>query len=131
MTDTKRCPTCGLTKPFCEFHASSRRAGCRTGMPGVYIQSRCKSCQNADKAKYRERNRAFLRDRKLASGCVDCGYNTSAVALDFHHIGRKTFSLASGRAMTASVELLEREIAECVVLCANCHRIQHHGDQTV
>jgi hypothetical protein len=118
------CTGCGVNKAVSDFHDSSRRSGVRIG--GQFKQSRCKTCQNRDKAPYRERNRKFLADQKLQRGCEDCGFNASAVALDFHHVGAKSFSLASGRALMASIGALQREISNCVVLCANCHRRRHH-----
>lgn len=123
----KPCPRCGATKAITEFHASNRRAGARVG-DGTYVQSACKTCQVADKERVRSRNRDFLHSVKLASGCVDCGFRLHACALDFHHVGVKTFGLGSRYAIQAPLSKLEAEIAECVVLCANCHRVRHHAE---
>lgn len=120
----KLCSTCRRTKTVSEFHASNRRAGCVI-KKGTYIQSRCKSCQGKDKAKYRKRNKEFLGRIKLSRGCLECGYNKCAAALDFHHTKVKNFSLSSSRASQASFSDLEREIKNCIILCANCHRERH------
>jgi hypothetical protein len=61
-------------------------------------------------------------DGAKAGGCVDCGIKDLRV-LDFDHVrGVKLFTI--GRAARSSSAMrIEREIAKCVVRCANCHRI--------
>lgn len=98
----------------------------------------------ATKAAYRERNKAAIRiaDRekavstrkerrawldahKVASGCIDCGYNAHPRALDFDHIGTDKIGdvgrLAHHR---IAWDRLMAEIAKCEVVCANCHRLR-------
>lgn len=71
---------------------------------------------------YRTRRTAWIREIKLASGCVDCGYNEHAEALDFDHLGDKSFALSDwyGR---GKAEILA-EIEKCEVVCSNCHRVR-------
>lgn len=67
---------------------------------------------------------------KLAAGCIDCGYNAHAVALDMDHVrGTKTANVA--RLYAAASETLEAELAKCDVVCANCHRIRTAARATV
>jgi 5-methylcytosine-specific restriction endonuclease McrA len=57
--------------------------------------------------------------------CVRCNYNTCTDALDFHHIdGKKEFSI-SQNGLTRSWARVEKEIQNCILLCANCHREEH------
>jgi len=73
--------------------------------------------------RYHERMN-LLRALKLQKGCVDCGYNANAAALDFDHVkGRKKFTIMTGNNASRSWSVLLREIKKCVVRCANCHRI--------
>jgi len=45
--------------------------------------------------------------------------------MDFHHVfGEKTMAIGGGESTSAS--RIRDEIAKCVVLCANCHRIRTH-----
>jgi len=67
--------------------------------------------------------RLVLDDIKLSSGCIDCGYNEHAEALDFDHVkGQKKFNVSI--ISTRSLESLMEEIAKCEVVCANCHRVR-------
>ena len=65
-------------------------------------------------------------EEKMKCGCAHCGYNTDPVALDFHHINRddKFISVSSyWRTSMVQFKKIKEEWAKCVVLCANCHRI--------
>jgi len=74
--------------------------------------------------KLREVNRARLDAIKLGRGCADCGYNTHPAALDFDHVnGEKAFGISQA-ARYRSWPVIKREIAKCIVRCANCHRVK-------
>lgn len=80
------------------------------------------ACQKA----WRElsgQKRAYINSHKKE--CAECGYNTHTSALDFHHTRDKAFTLA--QASGHSYESVDAEIAKCVVLCSNCHRLLHAG----
>lgn len=146
----KRCTGCGETKPLSQFNPRPNRPGGR--------HSRCKTCLNiyhrshyaknrehikAVQAPYREgrrkqyqaysdahraRKRIFI--DSLRTPCVACGESRRAV-LDFHHMdsSEKAFTMTTLPGRTKDV--IRAEIAKCVSLCANCHRLLHAGDQTV
>jgi Homeodomain-like domain len=69
----------------------------------------------------RRRNLFHARDVMLKSGCVDCGIR-DLVVLEFDHVGNKTANVMTLAQMGGSLERLTREIDECEVRCANCHR---------
>ena len=54
-------------------------------------------------------------------GCVDCGQRDLLV-LEFDHVGPKRAAVSALARQGCSVETLNREIRQCVVRCANCHR---------
>jgi len=60
---------------------------------------------------------------KQSIGCGHCGYNTHGAALDLHHTDptTKVFRITSSNWKS---EKGQWEIAQCEVLCANCHRIE-------
>lgn len=71
------------------------------------------------------RKQSIVAKRKMESGCVNCGYNKHPSALDFHHTNEnKDDSISSLSGRGESIEKIENEIEKCVVLCANCHRIE-------
>lgn len=73
--------------------------------------------------KHRAKKKALIVAAKLASGCVDCGYNLRHEALQFDHVrGPKRFELSKG--YFHSFEDILAEIAKCEVVCANCHAIR-------
>lgn len=73
----------------------------------------------------KQRNAQHLAQVKQQRGCQTCGYNKCAAALDFHHLGSKSFELSRAATMGMSIQSLDDEIAKCIVLCANCHRELH------
>ncbi len=70
----------------------------------------------------RIRSREFVWEYLSTHPCIDCG-ETYIVVLEFDHvIGGKTKDVAVLIADGATVQRIKREIALCVVRCANCHR---------
>lgn len=66
---------------------------------------------------------AYKRDRS----CIDCGFlgKEFPYVLDFDHLEggvTKKFNIGSWSRSVLSVEAIEREIAKCELVCANCHR---------
>ena len=59
----------------------------------------------------------------LGGSCVVCGYHKHPGALDFHHIDptTKSFGISSG-GLSRSWQVIQAELAKCVLLCANCRR---------
>lgn len=77
----------------------------------------------------RKRNRDLVREIKMKRGCCNCNFNQHWSALDFHHIDRNTKDKAVAvlSRSSCSVARILREIAKCVVACANCHRLHEAG----
>ena len=71
----------------------------------------------------REERRDLIQEIKIASGCVDCGWNDHPAALDFDHkTGAKAFEV--GSVGTRNIEAIKEEASKCEVVCARCHRIR-------
>jgi hypothetical protein len=64
---------------------------------------------------------------KAARGCCICGLREPAYVLDFHHIDPTTKSLKTFDRYRTLTSLMA-EIAKCVVICANHHRMLEAGD---
>ena len=79
------------------------------------------------------RERALSRKLKFVEmkggSCEKCGYNKNLGALDFHHVDPTTRSMSINMGTMAKAgneaQLLE-ELGKCMLLCANCHREEHH-----
>lgn len=57
--------------------------------------------------------------------CIRCGEGRPR-CLDFHHTGKKDLGVSQMVNHGYGKERIREEIDECVVLCANCHRKDHH-----
>lgn len=69
------------------------------------------------------RNQVDLRAYKLLRGCMDCGYDVNADALEFdHRVGEKRRDVVG--ALAYYDEYLLGELAKCDVVCSNCHSIR-------
>lgn len=76
----------------------------------------------------RPRNRAYVNEVKARLGCRRCGIKDHRV-LDFHHLGDKEQAVALAVGASWSIRKLQAEIDKCIVLCANCHRIEHYEEE--
>jgi hypothetical protein len=77
-----------------------------------------------NRKKCKERNTQIINSAR-ASGCTICGYNKCLGALELHHAGLdKEFDL-SADGKRVGLEKLQKELAKCIVVCANCHREIH------
>jgi hypothetical protein len=104
----------------------------------AYHKERSHEHYEANKEKIKQRNAATRKKRreewqeyKATLSCTKCGFNHPA-ALDFHHEDPSTktgnvYSFAAG----GQYKKAREEIKKCIVLCANCHRIHHHNENSV
>lgn len=110
------CTACETWKPIEDFSKGNPR---------------CNPCRyQRDKPAAQRRNQErqeLINAYKIEHGCVDCGFNSHAIALQFdHRPGEiKLFSIAT-RLNTARMEVIWAEVAKCDVRCANCHMIITH-----
>ncbi len=62
--------------------------------------------------------------KNLGGECTSCGYKNNISALEFHHLdpSLKTLALDLRAFSNNSQEVLDAELANCTLLCSNCHR---------
>ena len=77
---------------------------------------------------YRQKTVVWIRELRVKSGCVDCGERHPGV-LDFHHLDPATKEFTPSFFNNRSRDVILRELAKCVVLCANCHFKRHWNEK--
>ena len=132
---TRVCARCHSEKPVEAFPIKDKARGTR--------RSYCLPCRSdygkqhyqANKPYYLAKNvRARVEHRKtnrdiayeylVTHACVDCG-EADPVVLDFDHIDPTTKLFCVGTMLSReATPAIVREMAKCVVRCANCHRMR-------
>lgn len=79
---------------------------------------------------YRKKRYVVIKDALIAAmggKCARCEGVFFRSVFDFHHSGTKT-DAPSALIVNCSAEDMARELSECELLCANCHRMEHCDD---
>ena len=84
-------------------------------------RSRCGSC-NTKIRRFRAKAAAI---KHLGGVCVKCGWQGNQAALQFHHTNPNEKNFTLGNVGNKSWDALKMELKKCVLLCANCHAIEH------
>lgn len=126
----KHCNSCNQVKPFSEFNRK-----------GTSLQSKCRSCQKLGYKTYyenndKERSRLYARNKVSREAmrqyirkakdkpCTDCDVKYPYYVMQFDHIASdKEYTIATLVNYT-NYEMVDKEIAKCEVVCANCHAIR-------
>lgn len=130
LLPVKICKRCGVEKPLDDF---PQKAG--------YRQKTCKECYNKAQKEYREKNEFYKTDYQksrthankmkavemFGNRCRDCNQSFPAYVYDFHHIFPHEKEISPNKLMSRTWDRVLVELNKCVMLCANCHRIRHHG----
>jgi hypothetical protein len=78
------------------------------------------------KAQRRRREiKTWLNELKQASPCSDCKINYPYFVMDFDQVGEKEMEI-NKLINAGSYKRLEKAIANCELVCANCHRLRTH-----
>jgi len=135
MDADRPCSRCRRTLPTERF--------ARKGKDGAARQPWCRDCKAEYQRAWYQRNRErhirnvrLLKQRQEVVNrriiqqakdvpCGDCGCRYPPWVMDFDHVrGRKAGNV--GEMLSAGTPALQREIAKCEVVCANCHRQRTH-----
>ena len=100
-------------------------------MSGSNANWRTKQSNNsAYRKKYQRQKRVKQKQmaiEHLGSHCQKCGWSFEVIDVyDFHHLdpNEKEHKIA-GMFGRYSWEKIKKELDKCIMLCANCHRIEH------
>lgn len=129
---------------LCNAHYIRMRNGKDMSQPirARHIGGKCKECGEPSGGKggwslckrhYRSRRRSILRAAavELMGGkCLHCEGVFPLAAYDFHHVNSEEKERHPSDMLDASsIRTIAEEIAKCVLLCANCHRVEHSHDR--
>ena len=70
------------------------------------------------------RNMRFIREYKEYHACSVCDEGRTA-CLDLHHKDPTTKEFELSEGYKRSIKAIKAELAKCIVVCANCHRVIH------
>ena len=92
-------------------------------MPSHYENN--KDIYKARRVAQKARIRAYMIERKKAP-CTDCGVQYPHYVMDWDHVGIKTTEPGQMANNGWGIERIEKELAECELVCSNCHRVRTH-----
>lgn len=130
--DQKYCPVCDTIKMRTEY--TQKGNACRLCANERARKQHKRKKEDAlwtaiQLAKNREKR--FKRKEEavayLGGKCLDCSGVFPTVAFDFHHEDPSEKEGHPSWFLNKSGERWKEELAKCVLLCANCHRIRHFG----
>ncbi len=127
---TKLCPKCKEIKALKLFGQNkSRKSGnagwckpCRAEYGKLWYQQN-KKVHIKRVAKNKRDVRDLVHNLKVGKTCSRCPEDHVA-CLDFHHLANKRFNIGGAYRHHSKASIL-KEISNCILLCANCHRKEH------
>lgn len=67
----------------------------------------------------------------MGGSCAHCKLSFPDCCYDFHHIDPAVENDVPSTVLNCSWEKIKQELSKCVMLCANCHRIEHNRDKYI
>jgi len=110
---------------------------------GYHLDRLCSHCGETDESKFyghkrticgkchcqytlkKGQEKRIFAIEMLGGKCINCGFDKWTCSLDFHHVDPKIKDKKFDSMRSWSKERIEKEIKNCVLLCANCHRAVH------
>ena len=87
----------------------------------------CGKCHNERTKRLGKEKSKYARE-KLGGKCIVCEYDKYQSALDIHHLNPKIKDKNFKSMRGWSIERIDREIKNCVLLCRNCHSAYHSNE---
>ena len=113
----KKCLDCLENKSLSDYYSSVRKGKRK-------YQSYCKPCAN--RRRYaNQRAIKFKMFEYLGGECKHCGVKEPLCIFDFHHLDPRGKDFTLNQKKSLSFEKVKSELDKCILLCANCHRIEH------
>lgn len=122
----KQCLSCKNYLPLSEFYTNGY-----TSTGKIKYKSRCNTCSSIDrKSSFYKLIFDYLNTTNRAYKCEVCGIDGPFGFLDFHHKdpSTKLFDIGSVSKTTSIDNFIDNivpELDKCILLCPNCHRLDH------
>jgi hypothetical protein len=134
-----KCPHCGTEfevkrsaqiycRPRCTQNAAKKRHHQKYGWGGRKRSISRKARDKKRSKEHIERNTLYVYNEKVVRGCSHCSERRPST-LDYHHVepDKKEFEISNLMRRGLSFKKMKAEIAKCILLCANCHRVEERG----
>lgn len=119
----KKCSNCkkekNIEKDF--YHTNSK---------GKKGQSFCKTCFSRYCSNRWKQRKLDMIEYK-GGICVHCKLQVHWAAFDFHHLNKKTKEYSWNKMRLMNIDKCKKELDKCILLCSNCHRIEHSKDMAL
>lgn len=118
IRDNKYCPKCNEYKSISEFYMRSDRDN---------VTGYCKKCST----EYHRNRLAKVKIKMIQYKDGECSKCTLKLkdshysVFDFHHLDPNEKDVNFKGIKHKKWEIIKKEIDKCVLLCANCHRLEH------
>lgn len=133
------CPNPAYAGGYCNAHYIRVRKGKPLDLPLKHrTGGTCRECGKLVDGKggwalcqshFRARRRRIIRAvciEEMGGCCAHCGGVFQHAVYDFHHLDPAGKGFSPSNAIdNQSIGAVAREAAKCILLCANCHRIEH------
>lgn len=128
---SSRCATCNaeILNTKKTWRASVNTICTRCGRPKeIDGRAECGKCRPKSNEKAKRHRADFKRKlvEYMGSKCIDCGLVSEFHAVyDVHHLDPSQKEFYMARAKSVPWDSVKKELENCVLLCAVCHRIRH------
>lgn len=82
-----------------------------------------------EKQKQKKRERKLHAIEYLGGVCKSCGGSFHPAVFEFHHRDPSNKDRDPSKLLSLNWSKVIDELNKCDLLCANCHRLEHHKDQ--
>jgi len=87
----------------------------------------CKSCKS-NELKEKRRQAKFRAIEYKGGKCENCGGEFHPAIFDFHHVNPEEKDVDPWIIKDWAWDRQKVELDKCVLLCSNCHRLEHYKD---
>lgn len=113
----KQCSKCSRVLSMSKFYS-------RTRYDKSELSSYCRDCHNEYLCE-RWHDNKIKAIEYLGGKCSKCGYDKHNAPLQFHHTDPESKDYSWNVLRKKSWPRIKTELDKCILLCANCHSIEH------